>query len=220
MTSTLGYALLGLLARESLSGYDIATQLRNGVGPFWQARHSQIYPELARLEADGLVSHERVEQHDRPDKKVYSTTVAGLDALAGWVLSPLEPAQIRDELTLRAYSAWLVDTERAAAMFADQARQHREQLARYEEFRREMEQTCVPFIYQPDAPEFSTYATLRRGLAYERELAEWCTWLADALVAPPPPGTASPVASGSSPGLASPAAAPPPGTASAPGSDS
>ena len=50
VTSTLGFALLGLLARGPLSGYDISAQLARGVGPFWHARHSQIYPELARLE--------------------------------------------------------------------------------------------------------------------------------------------------------------------------
>ena len=55
MTSTLGFALLGLLARGSLSGYDIAAQLSHGVGPFWYARHSQIYPELARLEAANIL---------------------------------------------------------------------------------------------------------------------------------------------------------------------
>jgi Virulence activator alpha C-term len=27
-------------------------------------------------------------------------------------------------------------------------------------------------------PEFATYATLRRGIGYENELAEWCAWLA------------------------------------------
>jgi len=48
---------------------------------FWQARHSQIYPELARLEEKGLVTHQVVEQQDRPDKKVYSVTDSGLDAL-------------------------------------------------------------------------------------------------------------------------------------------
>ena len=89
MTSTLGFALLGLLARAPRSGYDIATQLKAGVGPFWHARHSQIYPELARLEADGLVSHERVEQRDRPDKKVFSVLPAGLSALAQWITSAL-----------------------------------------------------------------------------------------------------------------------------------
>ena len=176
MTSTLGYALLGLLARGPLSGYDIAAQLRRGIGPFWHARHSQIYPELARLEADGLVEYQVVEQHDRPAKKVYEVTGAGIDALAEWVALPLEQATIRDELTLRAYSVWLANPARAAALVREHERLHRKRLARYEEYRRDAERS--PYVSDPQTPEFATYATLRRGIGYERELAEWCAWLA------------------------------------------
>jgi PadR family transcriptional regulator AphA len=181
VTSTLGFALLGLLARGPLSGYDIAAQLKAGVGPFWHARHSQIYPELARLEAAGLVSHERIQQHDRPDKKVFSVGPAGRAALVEWVTSPLKSDQVNDELTLRAYSVWLAEPAAAAAVFRAQAQQHREQLTRYEGFRLDMEQTWGPELGNPAAPQFATYATLQRGLAYERELATWCAWMADAL---------------------------------------
>ena len=53
--TTLGYALLGLLARRPLSGYDLAGQLKVPVVFFWHARISQIYPELARLEAQSAL---------------------------------------------------------------------------------------------------------------------------------------------------------------------
>jgi len=181
VTSTLGFALLGLLARGPLSGYDIASQLKADVGPFWHARHSQIYPQLARLQAAGLVSHERVKQHDRPDKKVFSILPAGRAALAEWVASPLEANPIRDELTLRAYAVWLADPAAAAAVFRSQEQQHRAQLARYEGFRQEMERVHGADLRNTNTPEFATYATLQRGLAHERELAAWCGWLADAL---------------------------------------
>jgi DNA-binding PadR family transcriptional regulator len=179
VTSTLGFALLGLLARQPLSGYDIAAQLQRGVGPFWHARHSQIYPELARLEAADLVHFEVVPQHDRPAKKVYSVTRKGLDSLSEWVASPLPADGIRDELTLRAYSIWLAEPARAVALLRDQERLHRAQLARYDEFRQAAE--LSPQVGNPRTPEFAGYATLRRGIGYERELAEWCAWLAGEL---------------------------------------
>ena len=181
MVSTLGFALLSLLARQPLSGYDIAAQLERGVGPFWHARHSQIYPELARLERLGLVTHERVEQRDRPDKKVYAITPAGLAALREWVTGPLEPPRVRDEITLRAYSLWLADRQPAAAFFRDLERRHREQVAEYEGYQAQMEAAWGPQLRQPTTPEFASYATLRRGIAHERELADWCGWLADSL---------------------------------------
>jgi DNA-binding PadR family transcriptional regulator len=44
--ATLGYAILGLLARQPLSGYDVAARLKVPVGFYWTAHYSQIRPEL------------------------------------------------------------------------------------------------------------------------------------------------------------------------------
>ena len=44
---TLKYAILGLLMRSPVTGYDIAKEFGDGLGCFWSAKHSQIYPELA-----------------------------------------------------------------------------------------------------------------------------------------------------------------------------
>src|SRR5688500_16777052 len=96
--SALGFALLGALARGPSSGYEVAQMMKQPVGYFWHARHSQIYPELAALEARGLVTHKVVEQRDRPAKKVYSLTRAGRSALREWVTSPLDVPAVRDEL--------------------------------------------------------------------------------------------------------------------------
>jgi DNA-binding PadR family transcriptional regulator len=120
--TTLGYAILGLLSREALSGYDLTGRMKGRVGYFWSARHSQIYPELARLEDGGFVTHSVVEQRERPDKKVYEITAAGLAALKEWVVRPPEPKPSRDELVLKAYSVWLADPEEAATLFAGRSR--------------------------------------------------------------------------------------------------
>jgi DNA-binding PadR family transcriptional regulator len=181
--SSLGYALLGLLAREPLSGYDLARRMRDRIGYFWHARHSQIYPELARLERDGLVRHEVVQQRDRPHKKVYAATAAGEATLRDWVTSPLEPPGVRDELVLRAYSLWLADPDAAAALFRDQERLHLAQLARYEQIEGQMRgaATALP---PSDHPHFASFVTLQRGISYEREYAAWCAWVAGLLEQP------------------------------------
>lgn len=191
-SSTLAYALLGLLARGPLSGYELAQQMKAPVGYFWRARHSQIYPELARLQRAGWVTHEVVPQVDRPTKKVYAVTPAGLDALRAWVTAPSEPLVVRDELVLKAFSLWLVDPSAAAALFREQERLHREQLARYQGFRDEMEQRCADDLTRVDSSIWATYATLQRGLSYELSTAEWCGWIADQLEGRPsePPSSA------------------------------
>jgi DNA-binding PadR family transcriptional regulator len=181
--TTLGYALLGLLARRERSGYDLARELRRPVGYFWQARHSQIYPELARLEAQGLVAHHVVAQHDRPDKKVYAITEAGREALRTWVTAPLEEPPVRDELVLRAYSVWLADPEAAAAFFREHGRRHEARLAHYRELEAQMVRDAGGVPPPVATPEFAAYATLQRGLGRVREYAAWCRWLAERLEA-------------------------------------
>ena len=179
--TTLGYAILGLLSREDLSGYDLKQRMAGRVGYFWSAKHSQIYPELARLEDGGYVKHSVVEQRERPDKKVYEITAEGLDALKEWVIQPPVPRPTRDELTLKTYSVWLADKEKAAQLFRDEKLRHEEQLAHYEELRAWMEGEWREELISTNGPEFSSYATLRRGISYEREYAEWCRWMADSI---------------------------------------
>ena len=184
--TTLGYAILGLLAREALSGYDLTQRMKGRVGFFWGAGHSQIYPELARLEEGGLVTHSVVEQRERPDKKVFEITEAGLDALKEWAVTAPPPRKpTKDELTLKAYSVWLVDGEEAARLFREEGRRYEEQLARYEEIREWMEEEWADDLGRPETPHFASYATLRRGILYEKGNAEWCRWLAEAVEGKP-----------------------------------
>ena len=183
--TTLGFAILGLLAREPLSGYDVTQRMKGRVGFFWGAGHSQIYPELARLEEGGFVTHSVVEQRERPDKKVFEITRAGLDALKEWASQPPPRKPTKDELTLKAYSVWLVDGEAAARLFSGEGRRHEEQLARYEEIRAWMEREWADDLGRPDSPRFASYAALRRGILHERGNAEWCRWLAGAVKGDP-----------------------------------
>ncbi len=183
--TTLGFAILGLLARESLSGYDVTQRMKGRVGFFWGAGHSQIYPELARLEEGGLVTHSVVEQRERPDKKVFEITEKGLEALKGWATEPPPRKPPKDELTLKAYSVWLADGPEAARLFSEEGSRHEEQLARYEEIRAWMEREWAEDLGRPDSPRFASYAALRRGILYERGNAEWCRWLAGAVEGKP-----------------------------------
>ena len=56
---SLRYALLALLTAQPMTGYDLARAFHTSVGHVWHAPDSQIYPELRRMEADGLLAGER-----------------------------------------------------------------------------------------------------------------------------------------------------------------
>lgn len=178
---TLSYALLGLLAVQPFSGYDLARLMKKPVGLFWQARHSQIYPELARLEAGGFVTHETIAQEDRPDKKIYKISESGLSVLRRWVSGPVEPAPMRDELILKAFCLWLADPAQAIALFQAEEQRHREQLDQYESNLAEGAAEIDPAVELAGSPQFGSHLILNWGIRYEREYADWCRWVVEQL---------------------------------------
>jgi len=178
MPSTLGYALLGLLARRPQTGYELAQSMRIPVGYFWSASHSQIYPELSRLEADSLVRSRVVPGPGPRDTKLYTISAAGRRALAAWVVMPAALEQSRSEELLKTYSLWLGDPVGAREMISGLRDRHHEMLSRYERIAAEIERGGP---LDPATPRFFDYATLRRGLSFERHAIAWCDWLLDTL---------------------------------------
>lgn len=180
-TSTLGFAILGLLARQPCSGYQLAARLHAPVGYYWTARHSQIYPELERLRAAGLVSFEVVPGPGPRDKKVYTATEAGLAALREWVTWPPAPQTPRDELMLKVYAIWLADPTEAVAMVGGQAEAHARRLAEYEAIRARFHARHGGDPPPVGDPDFGSYATLLLGISHERDHLDWCRWLVGCL---------------------------------------
>src|SRR5579859_793187 len=96
------YGILGLLAFWGpLSGYDIKGLFDHMLAPMWGAAHSQIYKELRRMKELGWVDMQREEQEARPDRKVYTITPQGSEALRQWQAQAPDVFQIRDELLLK-----------------------------------------------------------------------------------------------------------------------
>jgi DNA-binding PadR family transcriptional regulator len=81
---SLRYAILGYLSTAPGTGYDLARQFDTGLGWFWTASHSQIYPELRRLTSEGLVERSVTAVTENVDKYTYSLTPAGRAALRDW----------------------------------------------------------------------------------------------------------------------------------------
>lgn len=189
--STLGYALLGLLARHARTGYELTQALRAPIGYYWTASHSQVYPELAQLEEQKLVAHRVIDGPGPRDTKRYRITPAGRRAVAVWAVRPPDAAHNRDQLMLKVYSMWTADPVRARALVVGQRDAAAAMLRHYGEIERSMRQDHGELLDDPTTPQFSSYATLRRGLGFERHAVAWCDWLLAALTgekpAPPEP---------------------------------
>ena len=99
---SLRYALLALLRVGPQSGYDLQKQFSLSVGHVWHAPDSQIYPELRKMESEGLVEGEDQLRGERGTRRLYHVTPAGDAAFIAWMAAPLDYQRVRDPAHLRA----------------------------------------------------------------------------------------------------------------------
>ena len=108
------------------SGYELHQLAGRTVGFIWKPARSQLYAVLKRLAADGLITGRHVEQADRPDKRIFSITDAGLATLRDWLdqVEPIEPED-RDGVLLKLFFGELGDPEAGRAQLPTTARASR-----------------------------------------------------------------------------------------------
>lgn len=99
---SLRYALLALVRVGPQSGYDLQKQFAVSVGHVWHAPDSQIYPELRKMEAEGLVRGEEQARGERGTRRMYHITPEGDAAFLAWMAAPLDYQRVRDPAHLRA----------------------------------------------------------------------------------------------------------------------
>jgi DNA-binding PadR family transcriptional regulator len=96
-----------------MSGYELQKEFSLSVGHVWHAPDSQIYPELRKMEAEGLIEGEEQTRGERGTRRPYHVTPVGDRAFLHWMEAPLEYSRVRDPAHLKA--AYLEATTRAAA---------------------------------------------------------------------------------------------------------
>lgn len=81
-----------------MAGYDIKKALDGDISSVIDIRINNLYPLLNELAEDGLVHFVRVEQTNRPSKKVYELTETGRKACLDALLSRETRQRFRSEL--------------------------------------------------------------------------------------------------------------------------
>lgn len=171
----LGYALLGMLARQPGTGYELSRRMTQTVSFYWTWRHSQVYGQLADLNDRQLIRYRTVDGAGPRETKRYSITPTGRHALTAWVATPAEPHQDRDPLLLRVHSLWTVDGEQARRLLEDTRAESVERLDVYRLISQEIEADGNAATW--GHPDFSGYATVRAGIAFREGRIDWCDWL-------------------------------------------
>ena len=166
-------AVMAALLDGEASGYDLAKAFDASVANFWTCTPQQLYRELDRMESDGLVVARTVEQERRPNKRLFSLTGKGLEALAEFTAGPHKPTAIRDEL-LVAVMAADDNAEAVTASIRERKRWAEAKIARYERLRVKLLGGRTEDEFLTTADRVGPYLTLLRGLSFERDNVRWC----------------------------------------------
>ena len=82
---SVAYTILGVLMDAPAHGYSIRKQLEETFSNDYGLNDGQLYPALAKLEAQGWIEKEVVEQQRSPTKHTYRVTPSGRAAFEGWL---------------------------------------------------------------------------------------------------------------------------------------
>lgn len=96
-------ALLALLTRSEMSGYDLQRAAEAAGGFFWAPTKSRIYAVLPQLVERGYATSREVQQVGRPNKQLYRITKAGRAAVQCWLEEPPKFEPERAPMLLKLY---------------------------------------------------------------------------------------------------------------------
>lgn len=178
---SLPHALLTALVERPSAGSDLAARFDRSIGYFWHATHQQIYRELARLEAEGLIES-LPEEPTRGRRRAYRILPAGKKELKRWIAAGGgTPSPLRDDLMVRLWAEAAVGPTGLAEALAGRQAAHREQLALYQSFE------ARDYPGPPDSREAALHLlVLQAGIRYERFWIDFLAQARDVLARPGP----------------------------------
>ncbi|MFT7184810.1 MAG: PadR family transcriptional regulator AphA [Pseudohongiellaceae bacterium] len=175
---SLKHAIMVLLETEAGSGYDLLKRFKQRLGFFWQASHQQIYQQLKVMHQEGLINCQQEPQQSKPDRKIYTITELGHDALLAWLHEACKPQKVNDSLLVKLYGGHLLDK----TVLLEEVRQHRshhqkglvimQEMARQYQHLESIERTKLAM----------PYLTLRRGILGEQAWQVWAQEVEDFLL--------------------------------------
>jgi DNA-binding PadR family transcriptional regulator len=97
-----------MLEMQPATGYDLTRRFEASLSNAWYASHSQIYPELGRLQEEGLIE---VVGEGARRSRTYAATDEGRAELRHWLLETEPNRQQRNETAVRWFLVALLDAE-------------------------------------------------------------------------------------------------------------
>ncbi|MEU4220092.1 PadR family transcriptional regulator [Actinoplanes sp. NPDC026623] len=166
-------ALLAALIDRESSGYDLAKEFSVSVANFWTATPQQLYRELEKMQAEGLLSARVVKQERRPDKRLFSVTAAGRAALGEFTRREPKSTTVRDELLVQVEALAYADVGCVQSSIRSRIESSSQRLAAYERSLADILGDRTDDEFLATGSRIGPYLTLHRGISFERENIAW-----------------------------------------------
>ncbi|AVK64068.1 PadR family transcriptional regulator [Lactobacillus sp. CBA3606] len=164
----LQFIILGLLNQQPLTGYDLTKAFDHEIGEFWQAQHSQIYPQLKRLETQGAITHEITISGEKLEKKLYHITPTGLAWLREWIsVGTPDLTATKDEFILKLYFIQTNRDPRLPEMLTEQLQLHQTKLMHLQA------RLTTVFKGRPQTTTYGHYLILQHAIGRETYYVDW-----------------------------------------------
>lgn len=166
---TLKYAILGLLNRHPMTGYELTKLFNFELAEFWYTNHSQIYPELKKLHEEGLVEYDIEISGEILETKRYSITDKGVKQFIQWLHKDEKlPRTPKQPFRLRMYFSDELQVDARIQLLENQLSQH---IKRVNTLKKTAEQySTVPDI---NTDRFGDYIVLRGAIMREETSIAW-----------------------------------------------
>jgi DNA-binding PadR family transcriptional regulator len=169
--SSTAKAILGMVYLGNRTGYEIKQLVDKSSRFFWAASYGQIYPELKRLEEQGLLKAKDDPRGGR-NRREYSLTAAGEQAFRDWLASDEDLVlEARNEGLLKLFFADALDAEQVQALLSQKIEQHE----------RIVERLCQVTPDEPHAQNDFPFLVRDYGIAFNEWAAQWYRELAERL---------------------------------------
>lgn len=163
------YVILGLLAEQPLSGYQIKKIVDIRFRFFWSESFGQIFPALKSLAAAGLAAECENDPAGGRAAKRYRITPAGKTALIDWLHKPVEKESLRLEILLKTYFSNYAEPSAMLSHLAAFAQSHAQQLHVLGLFQKELGQ-----IPDEDENHREVLRVIDFGIKANRAYLDWC----------------------------------------------
>ncbi len=125
---TIECAILGLLCREPLAGYDLKKRMQNAPEMPWSGNNNQIYKVLSALLDEGLLESELQPQDGLPARKVYTITALGRTTLKEWLTAAPEMMELKSPFLAQLSVASIIGAQQVDVLLHQYERQLMAQL--------------------------------------------------------------------------------------------